>query len=73
MTYTYQNIYGNVSIHYTQRNLFEILLNQTQIRLYLPSGDFANLRKINRKNFPMCMFEDDLRDLFQPNLNVFFL
>ena len=28
----------NLSVGYTQRNIFEILLNQTEIRLYLPSS-----------------------------------
>ena len=50
----------------TQRNIFEILLNQTEIRLYLPFSDLFGTKKtsawfrINRKMLNTIWFRYDL-------------
>jgi len=51
---------------YTQRNLFEILLNQTEIRLYSPFSDWFGTKRIsvwfqiNRKIVNTIWFQFDL-------------
>ena len=50
---------------YTERNLFEILLNQTKIRLCLPFSDWSGSKlkfvwiKINRKKINTIWFQVD--------------
>jgi len=52
--------------YYTQRNLFEILLNQTEIRLYLPFFDWFGTKRtsvwfhINQKMVNTICFRFDL-------------
>ena len=51
---------------YTQRNIFEILLNQTEIRLYIPFSDWFEAKRtsvwfqINRKMLNKIWFLFDL-------------
>ena len=51
---------------YTQRNLFEFLVNQTEIRMYLPSSDWFRTKRnslwcqMNRKVVNMIWFRFDL-------------
>ena len=66
--------YATYSRHYcswhcwscTQRNLFKILLNQTEIRLYLPFSDWFGTKltsvwfQINRKMVNIIWFKFDL-------------
>ena len=64
----YSSVYFLISFLLTQRNLFEILLNQTEIILYLPFYDWfgtANGRvpllfQINRKMVDTIWFQFDL-------------
>ena len=57
---------GILMNNYTQRNLFEILLNQTKIRLYLPFSNWFGTKrtavwfKINRKIVNTIWFWFDL-------------
>ena len=57
----------------TQRNLFEILLNQPEIRLYLPFSDWFRVNLIRfRKDFSVCTFAHTQRYLFRIFLTHFF-
>ena len=65
--YIYIYIYRYILAYRTQRNLFEILFNQPEVKLYLPFSDWFGTKltsvwfRINRKLVNTIWFRFDLK------------